>query len=145
MSDVVDRTLRLAARPERVWTALTDPAELACWFPDETDLEPRAGGSGWFEWRAHGKYAVRVEEIDPPRRLVWTWARQPDLALEDIARTRVEWTLERRADGGTDLHLRESGFTRPEDRDENDRGWDQELGELVEYLEQGSRAAEAGS
>jgi hypothetical protein len=37
--------------------------------------------------------------------------------------TLVEWSLEERADGGTTLRLRESGFTRPEDRAGNEEGW----------------------
>lgn len=135
MSGVVEKTLTLSVSPERVWQALTDPAELARWFPDETDLTPAVGGSGWFEWAAHGKYAVRIEAMEPPRRLVWTWARDPGVELDSVPRTTVEWTLEPRPNGGTTVHLRESGFTAPKYRDQNDAGWDKELAELVELLE----------
>ncbi len=145
MSNVVEKTLELAASPERVWRALTEPAELARWFPDATDLEPRAGSVGWFDWADHGKYAVRIEEIAPPARLVWSWSRDADVALEDGPRTRVEWTLEARPDGGTTLRLRESGFTHARYRRENDAGWDQELGELAEYLEAEPETVEAGT
>jgi hypothetical protein len=34
----------------------------------------------------------------------------------------------------TTLHLCESGFVRPEDQEGNSKGWDAELGELVELL-----------
>lgn len=138
--NAVKKTLRLSASPERVWRALTEPAELSRWFPDSTDLEPRAGSTGTFDWSEHGKYAVRVEAMEPPRRLVWQWARDPDVGVGETPLTTVEWTLEAREDGGTTLHLVESGFTHPKYRDQNDAGWDQELGELVEYLE-GERAA----
>lgn len=134
MSGVVEKELQLAASPDRVWRALTDPAELGRWFPDETDLEPVAGSSGWFDWREHGRYAVRLETIEPKRRLVWTWARKPGTPLEEAYRTTVEWTLEAGPDGGTILRLRETGFTDPASRDGNDSGWDKELGELVDYL-----------
>jgi len=134
MSNVVEKTLQLSMPPERVWRALTDPAELGRWFPDETELNPGVGNVGWFRWEEHGNYAVRVEEMDPPRWLVWTWARSPGIALEEGARTRVEWRLEPRPDGGTTLHLTESGFADPESREENDAGWDYELGELMDYL-----------
>lgn len=130
----VEKTLHLRASPERVWQAITDPGQIAQWFPDRTDLEPRAGGVGWFDWTEHGKYAVRVEEVDAPRRLVWTWARERDVALEDAARTTVEWTLTPAGNGGTKIFLRETGFTDPAARDGNDEGWDKELGELVDYL-----------
>lgn len=135
MKDRVEKTLHLGAPPERVWQAITDPEQIARWFPDRTDLEPRAGSVGWFDWTEHGKYAVRVEEVDPPRRLVWTWAREPNVGLDDAARTTVEWTLAPAEDGGTTVFLRETGFTDPAARDGNDAGWDKELGELVEYLE----------
>lgn len=134
-TNTVEKTLQLSASPERVWRSLTEPEELARWFPDETHLEPRPGSTGSFDWEEHGKYAVRVEAVDAPRRLVWTWAREPDVPLEKTSRTTVEWTLEPREDGGTRLHLVESGFAAPEDRDQNDAGWDHELGELVAYLE----------
>jgi uncharacterized protein YndB with AHSA1/START domain len=134
MSNVVEKTLQLTASPERVWRALTEPVELARWFPDETDLEPRVGSRGSFDWTAHGKYAVRIEAMEEPRRLVWTWARDADVPLDDGPRTTVEWRLEPRDGGGTTLYLRESGFTEPKYRDLNDAGWDKELGELMEYL-----------
>ena len=135
MTAAVEKTLILAASPERVWRALTDPAELARWFPDSTDLEPRVGSTGTFDWEAHGKYAVRVERIEPPGLLVWTWARDANVGLDEGPRTTIEWRLEPRPDGGTTLRLRESGFTDAKYRDGNDEGWDKELGELVDYLE----------
>jgi uncharacterized protein YndB with AHSA1/START domain len=135
MTDAIERTLDLAASPERVWKALTDPEELAAWFPDETiDLDVRSGGGGWWRWSAHGRFAVRFEVVDPPRRLVWSWARDPEMPVGQGPTTRVEWTLEPRTGGGTTLRLRESGFVRPEDRRSNEAGWDHELGELRDYL-----------
>src|SRR5690606_40846390 len=34
---------RFAHPPEKVWRAVSDPAELAHWFPAEVRTEPRAG------------------------------------------------------------------------------------------------------
>ena len=141
MRDFVEKALDLRSPPQRVWKALTDPAELGRWFPDRTDLEPRAGAIGWFDWTEHGKYAVRVEEVDPPRRLVWTWARKPGIAIDQAQRTTVEWTLEARPDGGTTLRVRETGFTSAEQRDGNDEGWDTELAELLVLLGEPAGAA----
>jgi len=133
--DVITRTLELVASPERVWQALTDPAQLAAWFPDRVDdLEPRAPSSGWLAWDAHGRYAIRVDQAEAPRRLVWTWARTADTPLAAGPTTRVEWRLEPRQGGGTVLHLTESGFATAQDRAENVAGWEHELAELVEYL-----------
>ena len=132
----VVKTLVLAAAPGRVWSAITNPKELVKWFPDEeARIEPEAGAEGAWVWRDHGAYSVRIDLMEPPTRLVWTWAREPDVPLEQTVATTVEWTLEPNEDGGTTLHLREHGFVREEDRKGNDDGWDKELGELVAYLE----------
>lgn len=129
----VEKTLELEASPERVWKALTDPAELGAWFPERVEgLDGTP--DGWLAWDAHGRFAVRVLESERPRRLVWRWARESDTALEDGPTTTVEWTLRPMASGGTRLHLRESGFLTREARAQNDGGWDHELGELIEYL-----------
>src|SRR4051794_1966291 len=52
---------------ERVWRAITEPAELARWFVAETDSTP---------WEAQEPPGARVAVVDPPRRLAWTWEDQ---------------------------------------------------------------------
>ena len=117
----VERTLELAASPERVWRALTDPEELASWFPDRVDQSAFGpGAEGAFIWESHGAFAFRVEAAEMP--------------LVEGVSTTVEWLLEAREDGGTTLRLCESGFVREEDREGNARGWDAELAERVELL-----------
>jgi len=130
----VEKVLDFQASPERVWKAISDPTELSRWFGDRTELELRPGGSGTMFWDSHGSFAVRVEEVDPPHRLVWSWVHEPDVAFDDAPSTRVEWTLTPREDGGTTLHLRESGFLTEKHHQENTGGWDSELGELTDLL-----------
>ena len=70
----------LAAPPERVWRALTDPAALAAWFwPErlaptaEVDLEERGRyrvASASAGMAVTGRYV----EVTAPRRLVCTWS-----------------------------------------------------------------------
>jgi uncharacterized protein YndB with AHSA1/START domain len=134
----VVKSLVLAATPSRVWKALTDPAELAQWFSDErADVVAEPGKEGQWVWKNHGSYAVRFDVVDPPSRLVWSWARDPDVPLGETVVTTVEFRLEPNDDGGTTLSVRESGFVRERDRRDNDTGWDKELGELMEYLRAG--------
>ncbi len=131
----IERTLELDASPARVWRALTDPRELAAWFPDRVDdLVPGEEGEGWLFWKDHGRYAIRLELVESPSRLVWRWARDAETSLDAGPTTTVEWRLEPLEGGGTKLHLRESGFARPEDRAGNVAGWEHELGELVAHL-----------
>ncbi|HLE83712.1 MAG TPA: SRPBCC domain-containing protein [Thermoanaerobaculia bacterium] len=132
--DAIERTLELRSAPERVWRALTEADEIARWFGDTAELEARAGAEGWFGWKKHGRSAVRVERYEPPRRVAWRWARETDTPLDESPSTLVEWQLVPRDDGGTTLKLCESGFERPEDRQDNVGGWKHELGELLEHL-----------
>lgn len=134
MIDPIERILELEAPPERVWRALSDPEELALWFGHSAELDLRPGGGGWFGWSGHGRFAVRVEEVDAPRRLAWRWARDSDVELDESPSTLVEWELEEGSDGGTVLHLRESGFELGQDREQNVRGWRAELGDLADHL-----------
>ena len=130
----VEKVLELDVTVEKVWSAITDPAELALWFGDEAELDLRPGGDAAMTWEDHGRYAMRVEEVDPPRRLVWSWVHEPGVAFEDAPATRVEWTLTPRDDGGTTLRLCETGFRTDLHHRQNTEGWDAELAELVELL-----------
>ncbi len=134
MTAAIERTLELDSPLEDVWRALTDPTELSGWFGDTTELNPTLGGEGWFGWEQHGRFAVRVEEFEPPRRFAWRWAKEAGADLDDGPSTLVEWTLAPRADGGTTLHLRESGFLEDEHRRQNTEGWTHELAELEQHL-----------
>jgi uncharacterized protein YndB with AHSA1/START domain len=131
----VEKRLELKATVERVWSAITDPAEIQQWFPDRATLEPRAGGKGAWDWDEYGSHEVRVEVFEPPTKLVWSWAADGNVPYDEATATRVEWTLTPIDGGGTLLELVETGFASLKSRQENDDGWDSELGELVEYLE----------
>lgn len=137
MIAAIEKKLELGQSPETVWRALTDPAEVACWFSETAAFDSEPRGEGYFAWESHGRFAMRIEEFDPPTRLAWIWAREPDKPLAETHSTLVEWTLLPRADGGTTLLLKESGFATEESRQENTDGWQHELGELVEYLRGG--------
>lgn len=59
---------------ERVWTAVTDPAELAHWFPSSVTVQPRAGGTISFADDPHLEPSRgTVLAFDPPRRFAFTW------------------------------------------------------------------------
>lgn len=66
---------RLFHPPEKVWRALTDPAELRHWFPQDVEADLRPGGKMRFEFRAAEapSFDGEVCEVDPPRLLVYLW------------------------------------------------------------------------
>ena len=82
--DAVHAEIFIAAPPERVFAALTEPDQVARWWGQtgmyritERTYDPRPGG----KFRSDGvgadgaKFFVAGEyiEIDPPRRMVHTW------------------------------------------------------------------------
>lgn len=132
---VVEKVLELDVPVERVWKAITEAEELARWFPHEARFQPTPGFEGAFLWKEHGSFAVRVDEVEAPHRLVWSWVHETGVPFaEGGVATTVTWILTPRADGGTTLHLRETGFPSETRRRENDGGWDAELGELASLL-----------
>jgi uncharacterized protein YndB with AHSA1/START domain len=132
---VVEKWLELEAPIVEVWRAISEPEELSRWFGQAAELELRPGAEGAFVWDEHGAYACRVEEVEPPHRLVWSWVHQPGVPFAAAPATRVVWTLEEMGPGRTRLHLVESGFLTDEHHGQNDHGWDEELAELQGLLE----------
>jgi uncharacterized protein YndB with AHSA1/START domain len=59
---------RLGHSIERVWRAVTEPAELSRWFVAEVPWTPVAGE----EFEAAGARG-RITEFEPPRLIAWTW------------------------------------------------------------------------
>jgi uncharacterized protein YndB with AHSA1/START domain len=61
--------------PERVWSALTEPQELAAWHPSPGEFEPREGGT--VRYSAQTKVPDlpdgEVTDWEPPRLLGYTW------------------------------------------------------------------------
>jgi uncharacterized protein YndB with AHSA1/START domain len=127
---VVERTM--PHPPEKVWRALTQSALIADWLM-ANDFEPVVGRK--FNFRApanphwNGVTDCEVLEVEPQRRLVYTWNSTGEQAgLE----TTVTWTLTP-ADGGTQVRMEQSGF-RPE-QEQNRRGAEFGFTRFLEGLE----------
>jgi uncharacterized protein YndB with AHSA1/START domain len=138
--DRIERTVELAAPPEKVWVALTTAEGLAAWFGNTATIDLRPGGSAQMKWIEEGYTAnMRVERVEEPAVFGFTWHIY-GLPEDDPRRTYVEFTLEP-AGAGTRLTVVESGFAQaPEDVyrtafDGNTRGWASELAELAAYLD----------
>jgi uncharacterized protein YndB with AHSA1/START domain len=59
---------RLDHSIERVWRAVTEPAELRQWFVAEAPWTPAAGE----EFEAAGQ-SGRITALEPPSLIAWTW------------------------------------------------------------------------
>jgi uncharacterized protein YndB with AHSA1/START domain len=101
--------------PEKIWRALTIAALVEQWLM-KNDFEPTVGHR--FSFRAapiygwNGVTDCEVLEIDPPKRLVYSWNASGDQAPDGL-KTIVTWTLTPR-DGSTHVRMEQSGF-RPQD------------------------------
>ena len=81
---------RLPHPVERVWRAVTEPEELAAWFPCQVRADLRPGGAMAFDFGPDLRLEGRVTDWDPPRRFGFLWGGD-HVAIE----------LERLPDGST--------------------------------------------
>ena len=155
--DTVLAEIFIAAPPERVFEAITDPIQLSRWWGQnclyritERTADVRPGG----KWSSVGVGAdgtsFRVEgeylEVDPPRRLVHTWIASYMSSLKTV----VYWDLEpqsvhnlhpngpRKAGTGTLVKLRHEGFAgAPQAAVNHGEGWKRVFGWMQAYVENG--------
>jgi uncharacterized protein YndB with AHSA1/START domain len=155
--DAVTAEIFIAAPPERVFQAITDPSQVPRWWGHQgmyrttewkADLRP---GGKWSSvgvnadgkpFRVDGEYL----EVDPPRRLVHTWIASWTGTLKTVVRWELEpqsvhdlhTTGPRRAGTGTLVKIRHEGFAvAPGAATSHGEGWKHILGWMEGYLERG--------
>ena len=133
---------RYEAAPEKVWRAWTDPQALKRWFgPDEdgivllAEIDLRVGGRYHLRFRArpegsevHDVSGV-YREVEPHRRLVFTWAWKSTPERESLVTLQFE-----AAGGGTGMLFLQEQFFDPAARDGHQRGWTGALAKLDRLL-----------
>jgi uncharacterized protein YndB with AHSA1/START domain len=135
-SVLVEREVAIEASPETVWKFLVDQEKATCWMGQSASFDLRPGG----EYRvgvipgnvARGEFV----EIDPPRRLVFTWGWEPD-SQSPIrpGETTVEFDLVPSGEG-TILRFRH-GLPNAESAESHAHGWDHYLARLQVAAEGG--------
>jgi uncharacterized protein YndB with AHSA1/START domain len=128
----IEREIRVAAPPAVVFAFFTDPALLARWMGASPTLDARAGGAIRVEFPREGSTDIMrgvFLEIEPPRRIVFSWGFEGNPALPPGTST-VEVTLEPDG-GGTRVRLVHRDLPEP-DRTQHDGGWEFFLGRLAE-------------
>lgn len=125
----VEVEVEIDARPEIVFEFFTDPAKLVRWQGLRAELDPRPGGVFRVDVSAENVARGQFVELDPGRRIVFTWGwENPESPLPPGA-SRVEVTLTPNGDG-TIVRLRHLGLPSPESRDAHERGWRHYLSRL---------------
>jgi uncharacterized protein YndB with AHSA1/START domain len=119
---VIEVSIHIAALPETVFGYFTDPGRYVQWMGSQAMLEPVPGGK-YRVWIRDGVEAAgEFVEIDPPRRLVFTWGWTQDLAVPPGS-TRVVVTLHPE-DGGTRVILRHHDLPDQDQGAHHRKGWD---------------------
>ena len=130
--DVLEVSLHIAAAPEIVFPYFTDPARYVQWMGHEADLDPVPGGTYRVRMRDTVETGGEFVEVDPPRRLVFTWGWSGDPTVPPGS-TRVVVTLEPEANG-TRVVLRHHDLPGDEQRLHHQQGWNAYLGRLAHLL-----------
>jgi uncharacterized protein YndB with AHSA1/START domain len=134
-TDPVTVERRIAARPETVFTFFTDRERWLSWMGQDGRFAFEPGGA--YRTSVTGDYhaAGRFLEIDPPKRVVFTWGwERGDLPVPPGSTT-VEITLEPDADG-TLLRLVHHDLP-PDARASHAEGWNHYLDRLTQRAEGG--------
>jgi uncharacterized protein YndB with AHSA1/START domain len=156
-ADRIEKRILLRAPRERVWRAISDPAQFGTWFGVEFDGPFVAGArvTGRIrpttvdaEIAKHQEpytgtaVAFHVDRVEPPRLFAFRWHPYAIDAAVDYSKeptTLVVFQLEE-VSGGTSLTITESGFDRiPIERrakafEANDGGWTAQLTLIEKYL-----------
>ena len=137
---VVEIERRIEARPEIVFSYFTDPDRYRLWQGVDAELDPRPGGifrvtvTGRSGQTARGRFV----EVEPPRRLVFTWGWEhaeglpddPDGVWLGPGASTVEVTFTAEGDA-TILRLRHSGLPTDASCRFHTFGWEHGLERLV--------------
>ena len=134
-SEDIVREVRIAAPPTDVFPFFTDPSKMIVWKAVEATLDPRPGGIFRIDVTGRDVALGEYVEIDPPRRVVFTFGWEAESSPAPPGSTTVEVTLVPDGDG-TLLRLVHRGVP-AEIRAGSTGGWDHYLPRLVTAVEGG--------
>jgi uncharacterized protein YndB with AHSA1/START domain len=145
VATVVEREVRIAARPETVFEFFVDPEKMVQWKGRKAALEPRPGGVYRVEINDQAIASGQYVEIEAPSRIVFTWGWEGQESGEHAVppgSSRVEISLEPDGDG-TLVRLRHLDL--PEaSRAIHGEGWDMYLARLAAAAEGQDPGADPG-
>ena len=80
LTETLDRRITICARRETVFAYFTDSARFAKWWGEGSTIEPRPGGAVLIHYPNGITAKGEVVEIEPPRRIVFTYIYGGDAA-----------------------------------------------------------------
>lgn len=142
---VAEATIVVAAPPERVWRALTDPAQVRQYLMGTelaTDWRPGSPitWSGEYEGKAYVDKG-EVLEVSEPRRLAYTHFSPLSGAEDSPEHYHTLWWRLEEVSGGTQLVLTQDNNSSAEEAARNQDTWSGVLHELKKVAEAGATPA----
>ena len=120
----VEREIEIAASPETVWELLTDQNEATRWMGQTAAFDLRPGGGYRVEVVPGHTASGEFVEIDPPRRLVYTWGwEEGSVDAVPPGSTTVEFELVP-SPAGTLLRFHHRDLPGDESASSHTHGWD---------------------
>jgi uncharacterized protein YndB with AHSA1/START domain len=121
----VELSIFIEARPQTIFSILSDPDRLGAWMNGQASFQSSAGSPFSIAFpQFDTTVAGEVVEIVPNKRVAFTWgvAGGPQAEILPAGSTNVEFTLRPEADG-TRLTLTHSGLEDEEERTKHEAGW----------------------
>ena len=130
------KELAIAAAPELVWAALTQPDEIGHWWTNDLNATSEVGSLAEFRFGEWGDFVLRFEvaELDEGSKVHWISRLSP---MAQWVGTSVTWQLTP-IQSGTQVVFTHDGFAQVDEVYEVTRGnWRYFLDSLKSYLETG--------
>jgi uncharacterized protein YndB with AHSA1/START domain len=129
----LDRTVEIRARRSTVFGFFTDPARWARWWGAGSTIDPVIGGAVLIVYPGGERVSGVVRELEPDRRLVFSYGYEAAGRLIAPGGSLVTITLEDLPGGITRLALRHDVET-VEARDAHAQGWRHQLARFVDVV-----------
>jgi len=129
----LEREIAIAASPETVWEFLVDPDKATSWMGQQCTFDARPGGVYRCAVIPGHTASGEFVELDPPRRLVftWGWEVRGESAHPPVAPGSSTIEIELVPEGdGTLLRFSHRELPSPEAAVSHERGWDHYLERL---------------
>jgi uncharacterized protein YndB with AHSA1/START domain len=129
----LDRTVEIRARPATVFRFFTDPARWARWWGEGSTIDPVIGGAVAIVYPGGERVAGTIREIEPDRRLVFTFGYEAAGRLIAAGGSIVTITLDELPGGITRLVLRHEVDSAAA-RDAHGQGWRYQLARFADVV-----------
>lgn len=137
---IYDKTVLLPLNVDQAFELITQPERLRRWQAVAARVDLKVGGE--YRWTiTPGHHAAgKFTEIEPGKRVVFTWGwEQPEAPADNVSTVAI--TLEP-ADGGTSVRLVHEGLPTPEAVAAHAEGWNHYLDRLLAEATTGDAGAD---